>query len=248
MTPPSVGPLADWVVSVDLWGTLITSGDRDAEATWRISEFTTVLAEFGHDMPTERVREAILTVRAETRQQQRATGEQPPVRGQIEQMLIMMALATDERLVDVLLVPHTHAALRACPELVPGAHSALSALRQAGARLVLTSNTLATPASVSRLILDDHDLTSLFDETVFSSDVGLAKPRREMFAAVAAAGHVSLERVVHVGDSLTADVHGALAAGCRAVLFNPCRKPHPADVRAITSLDQMPAAVLAVCA
>jgi putative hydrolase of the HAD superfamily len=240
--------LESWVVSVDLWGTLITHGDRDAEAAWRIREFETVLTKFGHALPAEQVREAILTVRADTRHRQRTTGEQPPVRGQVEQMLTVLGLSLDRRLVDTLLVPHTHAVLRACPDLIPGAHGALWALRQAGARLVLTSNTLATPASVSRLILDDHDLTALFDETVFSSDVGLAKPRREMFTAVATAGHASLERVVHVGNSVTTDIHGALNAGCRAVLFNPRGKPGPAGVRAVTSLDQMPDAVLTTCA
>lgn len=246
--PPAAGPLDDWVVSVDLWGTLITYGDRDAEARWRIREFETVLAEFGHHLLAGRVREAILTVRADTQQRQRATGEQPPARSQVEQMLTVLGLTLDERLVDVLLIPHTHAVLRACPELIPGAHSALWGLRQAGGRLVLTSNTLATPASVSRLILNDHGLTPLFDETVFSSDVGLAKPRREMFVAVATAGGAALERVVHVGNSLTTDIHGALDAGCRAVLFNPRGKPCPADIRAITSLDELPAAVLATCA
>jgi len=248
VTPAAAGPLLGWVVSVDLWGTLITYGDRDAEAAWRIREFEIVLAEFGHALPTDRVRQAILTVRADTRQRQRATGEQPPVRGQVEQMLTVMGLPLDSRLIDTLLVPHTHAVLRACPELIPGARGALGALRQAGARLVLTSNTLATPASVSRLILDDHDLTTLFDETVFSSEIGLAKPRREMFAAAADAGGVDLERVVHVGNDLITDIHGALEAGCRAVLFNPRGKPSPADLRAITSLDQMLDAALATCA
>lgn len=247
MTPAAAGPLESWVVSVDLWGTLITYGDRDAEAAWRIREFETVLTELGHDLPDGQVREAVVTVRAETQQRQRTTGEQPPVRGQVEQMLTVMGLPLDTRLVDTLLVPHTHAVLRACPDLIPGAHSALWALRQAGARLVLTSNTLATPASVSRLILDDHDLAAVFDETVFSSDVGLAKPRREMFVAVATAAGTDLDRIVHVGNSLTTDIHGALNAGCRAVLFNPRGKPCPAGVRAITSLDQMPDAVLATC-
>lgn len=242
---PATGRLQDWVVSVDLWGTLITYGDRDAEAVWRIREFGTVLAEFGHHLPAAQVQEAILTVRADTRRRQRATGEQPPVRDQVEQMLTSMGLPLDERLVDTLLVAHSHAVLRACPELIPGAHGALRTLRQAGARLVLSSNTLATPASVSRLILDDLELTDLFDQTVFSCDVGLAKPRPEMFAAVAAAAGTTLERVVHVGNSVTTDIHGALAAGCRAVLFDPQNKPCPAGVRAITSLDQMPDAVLA---
>jgi putative hydrolase of the HAD superfamily len=247
VTPVAADPLEGWVVSVDLWGTLITYGDREAEAAWRIREFETVLTEFGHDLPDGKVREAILAVRADTQRRQRTTGEQPPVRGQVEQMLTVMGLPLDTRLIDTLLVPHTHAVLRACPDIIPGAHSALWALRQAGARLVLTSNTLATPASVSRLILDDHDLTTVFDETVFSSDVGLAKPRWEMFAAVATAAGTDLSRVVHVGNSVTTDIHGALNAGCRAVLFNPGGKPCPAGVRAITSLDQMPIAVLATC-
>jgi HAD superfamily hydrolase (TIGR01549 family) len=56
---------------------------------------------------------------------------------------------------------------------------------------------------------------------VGSSDVGLAKPHREMFPAVAAAAVAELDRVVHVGNSLTTDIQGALNAGCRAVLFNP---------------------------
>lgn len=247
MTPVAAGPLESWVVSVDLWGTLITYGDREAEAAWRIREFESVLTEFGHDLPDDQVRAAILAVRADTRQRQRTTGEQPPVRGQVEQMLTVMVLSPDTRLVDTLLVPHTHAVLRACPELIPGARNALRTMRQAGARLVLTSNTLATPASVSRLILDDHDLTTVFDDTVFSSDVGLAKPRREMFAAVAATAGADLDRIVHVGNSLTTDIHAALNAGCRAVLFNPRRKLCPAGVRDITTLDQMPDAVLATC-
>jgi FMN phosphatase YigB (HAD superfamily) len=240
-------PLRDWVVSVDLWGTLITYGDRDAEARWRLREFATVLAEFGHDLPNDQVCKAVMGVRNHTQQRQRATGEQFPVRDQVEQMLTALGLGRNQRLIDVLLIPHTHAVLRACPEVIPGAHTALWALKQAGARLVLTSNTLATPASVTRLILDDHGLTTLFDHTVFSSDVGLAKPRREVFDAVAAAAGATVEHVVHVGNSVTTDINGALGAGCRAVLFNPRGKPCPAGVRSVTSLNDMPAAVLATC-
>lgn len=248
MNATGCGPLHNWVVSVDLWGTLITDGDREAATRWRIREFVTVLAEFGHDLPVDQVRDTVLAVRKDTEQRQRATGEQPPIRGQVEQMLTALEVQPDQKLVDVLLVPHTHAVLRACPEVISSAHSALGALKRAGALLVLTSNTLATPGSVSRLLLDDLGFTELFDEIVFSSDIGIAKPRREMFDAVAAAGGTTPERVVHVGNSLTTDIRGALGAGCRAVLFNPRGKPCPADVHSITSLDDMPAAVLATCA
>lgn len=253
MTRPGTVPLHGWVVSVDLWGTLITYGDRDAEAEWRLREFGGVLAEFGHRLHPSTVRGAVLAVRDSTRARQRATGEQPPVRDQVVEMLTALNLGPvdpdhQQRLVDTLLIPHTHAVLRACPEVFPGALSALWELRQAGARLVLTSNTLATPASVSRLILADLDLLAVFDDTVFSSDLGVAKPRPEVFRAVAARNQVPLHRLVHVGNSPTTDIAGALAAGCHPVLLTHRGKPGVHDVPVVTALHQLPAAVLTVCA
>jgi len=48
---------------------------------------------------------------------------------------------------------------------------------------------------------------------VVSEDVGLRKPRAEIFAAVAT--HLALPplEILHVGDSLEADVAGAAAVG-----------------------------------
>jgi putative hydrolase of the HAD superfamily len=252
VTGPRSLPLHGWVVSIDLWGTLITYGDRSAEAEWRLREFGTVLAEFGHHVRPDRVREAVLAVRNSTRARQRATGEQPPVRGQVVEMLTALNLgpmdpAHEQRLVDTLLIPHTHAVLRACPETFPGALAALWEIKQAGATLVLTSNTLATPASVSRLILADLDLLPVFDDTVFSSDLGVAKPRPEVFTAVASRNQVPMHRVVHVGNSATTDIGGALAAGCHAVLLTHRPKTSEHDVPVVTTLDRLPAAVQAVC-
>ncbi len=241
------GPLRDWVISIDLWGTLITYGDREAETEWRLSEFTTVLRDFGHTAPAETVREAVLGVRHETQQRQRTTGEQPPVREQVSAMVAAMGI-TDDRLVDVLLIPHTHAVLRACPEVMPGAHTALWATKTAGARLVLTSNTLATPASVSRLLLAEHGFDGIFDDMVFSSDVGLAKPRPEVFHTVASRSGTTPDRVVHVGNSWTTDMLGALGAGCRVLFFNQRQKPSRPGIPEITHLNQMPKALLRLCA
>ncbi|MGH3769317.1 MAG: HAD family hydrolase [Pseudonocardiaceae bacterium] len=240
------GPLQDWVISVDLWGTLLTYGDREAESEWRLREFATVLRHFDHPVPAPTVREAVLSVRQETLHRQRTSGEQPPVRDQVSAMVTAMGI-TDDRLIDVLLIPHTHAVLRACPQVIPGAHTALWATKTAGARLVLTSNTLATPMSVSRLILDEHGFSGIFDDTVFSSDVGLAKPRPEIFHTVASRSATTPARVVHVGNDWRTDVLGALGAGCRALFFNPREKPSRPSALDITHLDQMLEALLRIC-
>ncbi|MGH3897480.1 MAG: HAD family hydrolase [Pseudonocardiaceae bacterium] len=241
-----LGPLEGWVVSVDLWGTLLTYGDREAETEWRLREFATVLQEFGHLIPAQLVREAVVGVRHDTLQRQRTTGKQPPVRDQVSAIVSAMGI-TDDRMVDVLLIPHTHAVLRACPQVMPGAHTALWAIKTAGARLVLTSNTLATPMSVSQLILEEHGFGGIFDDTVFSSDIGLAKPRPEIFHAVASRSGTTPACVVHVGNDWRTDVLGALGAGCRALYFNPREKPSRPQALDITHLDHLPEMLVRMC-
>ncbi|WP_329431207.1 HAD family hydrolase (plasmid) [Streptosporangium sp. NBC_01495] len=228
-----------WVLSVDLWGTLITYGDRDAEARWRIREFHTAITDFGYVRTPEQVEVSVRQARAETLDHQRTTGQQLPVREQVKQLLSGLGLADDEPLVDVLVIPHTHAVLRACPDVITGAHAALRQAKKRGAYLTLTSNTLATPAQVTQQILEGHHLSELLDDAVYSSALGIAKPRREVFEAVAARAGVPIEYVVHVGNDWRTDVLGALEAGCRAVWFNPRKRPSRPQAPDIWDLSQL---------
>src|SRR5215218_10441446 len=77
----------------------------------------------------------------------------------------------------------------------PGAKAALAALRAGGYRLGVISNTTGLPdrAAVLALLPPDFDLAA-FDPGVvlFSSEVGVEKPRREIFdKSVAAAGQAA---------------------------------------------------------
>lgn len=240
--------LHGWTISIDLWGTLITDGDHEAAAAWRVREFTLVLAELGHPRYADTVRDAITEVRDLTRRRQRSAGEQPTTHNQVAAILARLGIPDQAPLIEVLAIPHTHAALRACPEQFPGARTCLQVLRQEGARVVLTSNTLATSPAVTRRIVDDLQLGDLFDDTLFSGDLGVAKPRHEVFATVAARAHLPPDRVVHVGDSVTTDIRGAQRAGCRAVLVNHAGKPCPPGVPDASSLALLPDAVRLACA
>ncbi|WP_327041246.1 HAD family hydrolase [Micromonospora ureilytica] len=59
-----------------------------------------------------------------------------------------------------------------------------------------------------------------FTAVVTSEDVRAYKPDRAMFARALAALDLGADEVLHVGDSTTADVHGAHAAGIRAAWIN----------------------------
>lgn len=237
--------MTPWVLSVDLWGTLITYGDRDAEAAWRAEEFHRVLTGAGHGIGPDRLDRTLRAARAQLLAQQRVTGAQISVHTQVEHLLAVLNVPADPTLADVLAVAHTHAVLRACPAVISGAHAALAHARDLGARIYLNSNTLATPAPVTRQILDQHQLTEYLDGGVYSSDVGYAKPRPEMFRAAADAAGVVVTEIVHVGNDWRTDVLGALAAGCKAVWFNPRHKPSRPEARDITGLAQMPYAAAA---
>ncbi len=98
-----------------------------------------------------------------------------------------------------------------------GAVETLAALRDRGLRLGVISNTIQ-PGRYLDAGLARRGLLDLFAATVYSSDIGVAKPHPGIFRAALAALQVEPEHAVHVGDRLANDVAGAHAVGMRAVL------------------------------
>jgi putative hydrolase of the HAD superfamily len=120
-------------------------------------------------------------------------------------------------------------------EAYPEVPAALGALRDAGARLVVVSNWDVSLHDV----LEQTRLRPLLDGVVTSAETGAAKPQGAIFArALALAGDVEPGMALHAGDSVEADVEGALAAGLRAVLVDRggAAAPPP-GVRVVRSLD-----------
>ena len=86
----------------------------------------------------------------------------------------------------------------------------LEALRR-NAKLAVCSN--FTDARTARAVLARGGLLPHFDAVVISEEVGLRKPRAEVFNAVSAQLGLPASEILHVGDSLDADVAGAAAVG-----------------------------------
>ncbi|MFI7510517.1 HAD family hydrolase [Micromonospora aurantiaca] len=237
--------LSGWTVSLDLWGTLIVHRDQAAVTDWRVAEFTRVLDAFGHARSSFQIRHAVTTADRLALHRQRHDGTQPTVGELLAGILDPLAVQATAEMLSVLEVVHTHASLRGCPHPIEGAQDALRALAGTGARLVLTSNTLSTSPQVHRQMIDDLELSPFFADMLLSGELGIAKPRPEVFATIAERANTTPERVVHVGDDWLTDIRGALDAGCRAVHYRPTGRPARPDVLAITALDQLVDAVLA---
>jgi HAD superfamily hydrolase (TIGR01549 family) len=95
----------------------------------------------------------------------------------------------------------------------PHHQDVLARLRRTGAKLVVCSN--FTHTDTARDVLADAGLLDLLDAVVISMDVGVRKPRAEIFRAALDAVGASPENTLHVGDSLEADVGGAAPLGLR---------------------------------
>lgn len=119
--------------------------------------------------------------------------------------------------------------VRLCPtktNLFPMAHETLAYLGEKYT-LHLISNGFRESTEYK---IANTGLARYFDTIVISEICGVNKPDKAIFDyALNGAGAKKTESLM-VGDSLEADVYGALNFGIAAIYFNPLQKEKPADV------------------
>jgi len=96
---------------------------------------------------------------------------------------------------------------------IPEHHAEVLDALSARGRLALCSN--FTHGPTARRVIADAALEAHLDPVVISVELGLRKPRRELFDAVLAGLGTRASETLHVGDNLRADVAGAAAVGLR---------------------------------
>lgn len=119
--------------------------------------------------------------------------------------------------------------VRLCPykmNLFPYTHEILEYLqRKYTLHLISNGFKEATAVKVSNTGLDKY-----FQNIIISELVGVNKPDKAIFThAINLAGAENSESLM-IGDSLEADVYGALNFGMDAIYFNPMNLPKPEDI------------------
>jgi len=121
-------------------------------------------------------------------------------------------------------------------DLLPGAEETLAALYGRVGMVVVTNG--ITHVQHSRFALTP--ITRYLSAVVISGEEGVAKPDARIFdAALARAGNPPRERVLMVGDSLSADMVGGRNAGLDTCWFNPARLPRDARVQPTHEIRQL---------
>jgi putative hydrolase of the HAD superfamily len=129
--------------------------------------------------------------------------------------------------------------VRICPtktNLFEGAHHVLQYLHKKYSLYLITNG---FKESTERKVLGTG-IGRYFDHIIISEDVGVNKPDKAIFEhALALAGAQKHESLM-IGDSIEADVMGALNFGIDAIYFNALGKPKPDDVPLqISSLNEL---------
>lgn len=122
------------------------------------------------------------------------------------------------------------------------AHAVLTDLKSRGYRIGLISNLWPFPV---RRIFTEMGLGAHFEHLVYSYEVGTRKPDRKIFDHTAQLFGVEAEDCVMVGDSMSSDIEGALAAGMDAILIDRSGKVTGLDaknahvVRSLTEVQRL---------
>jgi putative hydrolase of the HAD superfamily len=120
--------------------------------------------------------------------------------------------------------------VKLCPtktNLFAGAHEVLSYL-QSKYKLHLISNGFKESTEIK---IAGTGIGGYFENIIISEVIGINKPDKAIFEhALNLAGAIKEESIM-IGDSLEADVRGAMNFGMDAIYFNPMGLPKPNDVK-----------------
>jgi putative hydrolase of the HAD superfamily len=114
--------------------------------------------------------------------------------------------------------------------LVPGAADILSRLKDAGLKIGLISNSIF-PSDFHRGEMKRFGILDYFDFTIFSSEVGIRKPRKDIFMKALSLAGSSPRRTIFVGDRLVEDIAGPQSVGIRAILKFDNRRDYSEPIK-----------------
>jgi putative hydrolase of the HAD superfamily len=233
-------------VTFDLWSTLIMESPQGSgwARTERIRRINEILNSERIPANMEMLGQAYKTVgeRLEALwKTHRDIGVEEQVKMLLDLLPIGERILRSDSLMNRLIDAYTQPILSELPVPLEGAAEVLANLEARGLRLAVICNTGRTPGKILRIILERLDLLKHLSVQTFSDEVGLRKPRAEIFLRTLAALGVEPREALHIGDTLGTDVAGAIAVGMRAVHLCHARGADsvPSDGATIAALSEL---------
>ena len=235
-------------VIFDLWNTLISDTpelSREREKA-RLDGLARALATAGLSFGQAEVERAYRQAAEELQRLQAGGGDLPSAQRAalfLRRLDLELAARARSELLRAVQRSPREAARRFPPLLVPGVIETLEAVRQAGRRTGLISNTGATPGPALRPVLTGYGVMALLDVAVFSDEAGESKPAPGIFRRTLADLGVEPEEAVFVGDTPELDVVGPQQAGMWTVQVGELARDGVNPHARIAALSDLPAAL-----
>jgi HAD superfamily hydrolase (TIGR01509 family) len=217
-------------VTFDYWDTLYEGGALPERVALRRTAVGALLGAYGRELPEEQLRALYEASGREAErwwsEEHRGYTTQERLRWILERAAVQprencrhVAAAVDAVDNALLMLP---------PAMLPGAWQMLRTLSRRSTLAVISDTGFASGRAQDRLLEKDGAL-KFFAATIYSMDIGHAKPRPEIFAAAVKTLDVAPHEIIHVGDNERTDVRGAIAAGFRAIRLDVVRTGGPSE-------------------
>lgn len=130
--------------------------------------------------------------------------------------------------------------------LLDDAQEVLRKLKMRGFKLAAIGNVIFWPGYINRVILSKVGLSDFFSLQVYADEVHSLKPNPKIFRIALEGLGASPDSSAHVGDSLSEDFAGALAAGMAAVLVDRSKATQMKDsklriavIKSLSEIDEV---------
>ncbi len=135
--------------------------------------------------------------------------------------------------------------LRKIATIEPDIKQTLAALKNAGLKLGIVSNTFVSGSSLDQH-LEQEGILDFFQTRVYSYEFDFRKPDLRIFKIAAERIGVAMENIMYVGDRIDKDAEPSLKLGMKTVLksaYTNSGKKIPSGVFHINRLSELPALV-----
>jgi FMN phosphatase YigB (HAD superfamily) len=217
-------------LTFDYWDTLYEGGARPERVALRRTAVGALLGAYGRNLPEPQLR---ALYDESGREAERWWSEEH--RGyrtddRLRWILERAALTPREGCAHVATAADAvdNALLMLPPAMLVGAWQMLRTLSRHFTLAVISDTGFASGRAQDRLLEKDA-ARSFFASTIYSMDVGHAKPRAEIFEAAVNELGIAPAEILHIGDNERTDVRGALAAGFRAIRLDVVRDGGPSE-------------------
>lgn len=213
------------VVTLDYWDTIYYGASMPVRVKRRQEALSRMLERMGRRVPPDEFERLYRASAIEAERWWREEHRGYTTADRIRWLLAQLSIERPERCehieeasaeVDASLTLHP-------PSLLPGAREALERLARRFTLAIVSDTGFASGRAQDHL-LEQDGVRHHFSATIYSMDIGHAKPRPEPFRAALAALGAAPHEALHVGDIERTDIAGALGVGMRAVRLDAVRQ------------------------